>query len=166
MRNIINRSSIAGRNKGGECMRVITMIVIVGILLAISIIDFKIKIIPNQLNVLLLMSGIWSSFVFQEITLLNRFLGIFSVSIPMLILVVLCSGGLGGGDIKLMAASGMLLGTKWNIFAACAGLFLGGLYGFFLLITKRAERKECFALGPFLCIGIAAVFFKYIFIKA
>lgn len=34
-------------------MRVITMIVIVSILLVISIIDFKIKIIPNQLNVLL-----------------------------------------------------------------------------------------------------------------
>ena len=141
------------------------MVVIVGILLVISIIDFKIKIIPNQLNVLLLISGIWSSFVFQEVTFPSRFLGMFSVSIPMLILAVLCSGGLGGGDIKLMAASGMLLGIKWNVFAACTGLFLGGLYGFFLLITRRAERKDCFALGPFLCIGIATVFFKYIFIQ-
>ena len=44
-------------------MRVITMIVIVSILLVISIIDFKIKIIPNQLNVLLFISGIWSGFV-------------------------------------------------------------------------------------------------------
>ncbi len=141
------------------------MVVIVGILLVISIIDFKIKIIPNQLNVLLLMSGIWSGFVFQEVTFLNRFLGIFSVSIPMFILAILCSGGLGGGDIKLMAASGMLLGVRGNIFAACTGLLLGGGYGFFLLVTKRAKRKDCFALGPFLCIGIAIVFFKYIFMK-
>ena len=126
-------------------MRVITMIVIVSILLVISIIDFKIKIIPNQLNVLLFISGIWSGFVFQEVTFLSR--------------------GLGGGDVKLMAASGVLLGIKWNIFAACAGLLLGGLYGFFLLITKRAKRKDCFALGPFLCIGIAVVFFRYIFMK-
>ena len=63
-------------------MRVITMIVIVSILLVISIIDFKIKIIPNQLNVLLFISGIWSGFVFQEVTFLSRFLGVFSVSIP------------------------------------------------------------------------------------
>ena len=116
-------------------MRVITMIVIVSILLVISIIDFKIKIIPNQLNVLLFISGIWSGFVFQEVTFLSRFLGVFSVSIPLFIL------------------------------AACAGLLLGGLYGFFLLITKRAKRKDCFALGPFLCIGIAVVFFRYIFMK-
>ena len=117
-------------------MRVITMIVIVSILLVISIIDFKIKIIPNQLNVLLFISGIWSGFVFQEVTFLSRFLGVFWVSITMLIIAILCSGGLGGG-----------------------------LYGFFLLITKRAKRKDCFALGPFLCIGIAVVFFRYIFMK-
>ena len=49
------------------------MIVIVSILLVISIIDFKIKIIPNQLNVLLFISGIWSGFVFQEVTFLSRF---------------------------------------------------------------------------------------------
>ena len=58
-------------------MRVITMIVIVSILLVISIIDFKIKIIPNQLNVLLFISGIWSGFVLQEVTILNRCLGVF-----------------------------------------------------------------------------------------
>ena len=50
------------------------MIVIVSILLVISIIDFKIKIIPNQLNVLLFISGIWSGFVFQEVTFLSRVL--------------------------------------------------------------------------------------------
>ena len=85
-------------------MRVITMIVIVSILLVISIIDFKIKIIPNQLNVLLFISGIWSGFVFQEVTFLSRFLGVFSVSIPMFILAILCSGGLGGGNGERLCA--------------------------------------------------------------
>ena len=146
-------------------MRLVTVIVIFGILLLISIVDFKIHMIPDQLNMLLFLAGIWSSFVFQMITITGRVFGIFVVSIPFFIIAVLASGGLGGGDIKLMAASGVLLGIKWNIFAACAGLLLGGLYGFFLLITKRAKRKDCFALGPFLCIGIAVVFFRYIFMK-
>lgn len=150
--------------KRGGAVRAFTVIVVIGILLIISVIDFEIQIIPNRLNILLLVSGIWSSFVFQEVTFLSRFLGMFSVSIPMLVLASLCSGGLGGGDIKLMAASGMLLGMKWNIFAACIGLFLGGVYGAFLLITKRAGRKDCFALGPFLCMGIAVMFLGQIFI--
>ena len=146
-------------------MRVITMIVIVSILLVISIIDFKIKIIPNQLNVLLFISGIWSGFVFQEVTFLSRFLGVFSVSIPMFILAILCSGGLGGGDVKLMAASGVLLGVTGNVFAACFGLLLGGFCGLFLLLTKRIGYKGCFALGPFLCLGIAIVFFQINFLQ-
>ena len=56
-------------------MRVITMIVIVSILLVISIIDFKIKIIPNQLNVLLFISGIWSGFVFPGSYILKSLFG-------------------------------------------------------------------------------------------
>ena len=125
-------------------MRVITMIVIVSILLVISIIDFKIKIIPNQLNVLLFISGIWSGFVFQEVTFLSRFLGVFSVSIPMFILAILCSGGLGGGDVKLMAASGVLLGIKWNTFRRIIWIF-------------STDYKACEAKG-LLCAG---TFFVY-----
>ena len=78
---------------------------------------------------------------------------------------ILCSGGLGGGDVKLMAASGVLLGVTGNVFAACFGLLLGGFCGLFLLLTKRIGYKECFALGPFLCLGIAIVFFQINFLQ-
>ena len=136
-------------------MRLVTVLVIFGILLLISIVDFKIHMIPDQLNMLLFLAGIWSSFVF----------GIFVVSIPFFIIAVLSSGGLGGGDIKLMAASGVLLGVTGNVFAACFGLLLGGFCGLFLLLTKRIGYKECFALGPFLCLGIAIVFFQINFLQ-
>ena len=139
-------------------MRLVTVLVIFGILLLISIVDFKIHMIPDQLNMLLFLAGIWSSFVFQKITITGRVFGIFVVSIPFFIIAVLSSGGLGGGDIKLMAASG-------NVFAACFGLLLGGFCGVFLLLTKRIGYKECFALGPFLCLGIAIVFFQINFLQ-
>ena len=138
-------------------MRLVTVIVIFGILLLISIVDFKIHMIPDQLTMLLFLAGIWSSFVFQKITITGRVFGIFVVSIPFFIIAVLSSGGLGGGDIKLMAASGVLLGVTGNVFAACFGLFL--------LLTKRIGYKECFALGPFLCLGIAIVFFQINFLR-
>ena len=146
-------------------MRLVTVIVIFGILLLISIVDFKIHMIPDQLNMLLFLAGIWSSFVFQKITITGRVFGIFVVSIPFFIIAVLSSGGLGGGDIKLMAASGMLVGVTGNVFAACFGLLLGGFCGLFLLLTKRIGYKECFALGPFLCLGIAIVFFQINFLQ-
>ena len=97
-------------------LRLVTVIVIFGILLLISIVDFKIHMIPDQLNMLLFLAGIWSSFVFQKITITGRVFGIFVVSIPFFIIAVLSSGGLGGGDIKLMAASGVLLLSLIHIF--------------------------------------------------
>ena len=137
-------------------MRVITMIVIVSILLVISIIDFKIKIIPNQLNVLLFISGIWSGFVFQEVTFLSRFLGVFSVSIPMFILAILCSGGLGGGDVKLMAASGVLLGIKWSVtrdkveYICClCGITFRRIIWIFSTDYKACEAKGLLCAGTF-----------------
>ena len=81
-------------------MRLGTVLVIFGILLLISIVDFKIHMIPDQLNMLLFLAGIWSSFIFQKITITGRVFGIFVVSIPFFIIAVLSSGGLGGGDIK------------------------------------------------------------------
>ena len=145
-------------------MRLITVLVVFGILLLIAIVDFKIHMIPDQLNVLLFLVGIWSGFIFQKITVTGRVFGVFAVSIPFFLIALLSSGGLGGGDVKLMAASGALLGVTGNVFAACFGLLFGGVYGFFLLITKRVKYKECFALGPFLCMGIAIAFFRINFL--
>ena len=128
-------------------MRVITMIVIVSILLVISIIDFKIKIIPNQLNVLLFISGIWSGFVFQEVTFLSRFLGVFSVSIPMFILAILCSGGLGGGDVKLMAAS--VTRDKVEYICCLCGITFRRIIWIFSTDYKACEAKGLLCAGTF-----------------
>ena len=92
-------------------------------------------------------------------------MGVFSVSIPMFILAILCSGGLGGGDVKLMAASGVLLGIKWNIFAACAGLLLGGLYGLFSTDYKACEAKGLLCAGTFFVYrDCRCDFFRYNFL--
>ena len=34
------------------------------------------------------------------------------------------------------------------------GILSGGLYGIWLLAAKRADKKDHFAFGPFLCAGI------------
>lgn len=63
--------------------------------------------------------------------------------------------GIGGGDIKLMAAAGFLLGWRLNLAAFFTGLFSGGVYGSFLLLSGKGGRKDSMAFGPFLCLGIA-----------
>jgi leader peptidase (prepilin peptidase)/N-methyltransferase len=89
------------------------------------------------------------------ISVFERLIGAFCISVPLILIVLVIPGGFGGGDIKMMAASGILLGWKGNVAAFFIALLLGGGYGIYLLASKKKGRKDHFAFGPFLSIGIA-----------
>ena len=64
--------------------------------------------------------------------------------------------GLGLGDVKLGAVIGLWLGwlDPWMlVFGLCVGVFLGGVAALFLLVTRRASRKDPMAYGPYLIAG-------------
>lgn len=116
--------------------------------------DWKTRRIPDQFVTAVFGAGILAAAIFDEITILNRMSGLLIVSIPLLLLAFFVPGSIGGGDIKLMAAGGFLLGKAWIIQAFVMGIMLAGTYVIVLLIRKKADRKTEIALGPFLCAGI------------
>lgn len=62
---------------------------------------------------------------------------------------------LGGGDIKLVAVSGLYLGTIGTLFAliiACAGGLL-----FNVIINKSSEKGAAFPFGPWIAAGTAVM---------
>lgn len=139
----------------GLSVQLVIMIALYTMLIMITFVDMDAQIIPPIFNLIILGLGVIAIFTIPDIAMLDRFLGMFVISVPMLIIVMLVPGGFGGGDIKLMAAAGLLLGVKMTIFAFAIGLVLGGGYGIIALLTKKRGRKEHFAFGPCLCIGIA-----------
>ena len=86
--------------------------------------------------------------------LLLKLIGIFAVSLPMLV-IARFTGGFGGGDIKLMAAAGLYLGVFNIVLAFFIGAVLAAVYGLLLIIRKKFKRKSAIAFGPFLSVGIA-----------
>jgi len=80
-------------------------------------------------------------------------IGFFAVSAFLYLLYLLSKGrAIGGGDIKLMAASGFFLGMEKGIAAAIIGLTLAVLVqGAFL-----RNRNAPFALIPYLTAGCMA----------
>ena len=50
-------------------------------------------------------------------------------------------GGMGAGDVKLMAAIGALLGPKDVLFAALYTAIAGGVYAILLLVTQKRNRE-------------------------
>jgi leader peptidase (prepilin peptidase)/N-methyltransferase len=111
--------------------------------------------IPPELNILLAVVGVISIWTLPGASIVQRIIGVFVISLPLILIVLVVPDGFGGGDIKLMAAAGVLLGWKGNVIAFFIGLVLGGIYGIYLLSTRKKGKKEHFAFGPFLSIGIA-----------
>ena len=107
-----------------------------------------------------LLAGIAGMCLFPTISLTYRLSGFLAMSVPLLVLACVLPGSIGGGDIKLMAAGGVVLGIAgiWNAFVIA--VMSAGVYVCFLLFTKKAERKTEIALGPFICMGIAVELIK------
>lgn len=122
------------------------------ILICITMIDFDTMIIPNGLVIALMAPALLSFFFFPQLGILSRVIGIFVISLPMLILVLFIPDAFGGGDIKLMAVAGFMLGWGNTLLASFIGLLLGGAVAVVLLARKTADKHMAF--GPYLCIGI------------
>lgn len=125
------------------------------ILLCVFLIDLRTMEIPNELSIGLLILGIVDAFFSTDITLLDRGIGLIIISVPMFLLTLAVKNAFGGGDIKLIAAAGFLLGWPGVLFATFVGLLIGGAQGVYILTVKKQGKETLFAFGPALSIGIA-----------
>lgn len=65
-------------------------------------------------------------------------------------------GGIGGGDVKLAAVIGLVLGWHgWQVLAlgAASAFVLGALYALALMALRRANRSTRIAFGPWMIVG-------------
>jgi Flp pilus assembly protein protease CpaA len=58
--------------------------------------------------------------------------------------------GLGGGDVKFMAATGLHIGLSKVLMAMFYGTVFAALFGLSLILMKKMGRKDSMPLAPFL----------------
>jgi len=126
------------------------------LLVIISIIDFDTYDIYDRFQIMMLFLALLALSQ-SQISYLEHFFGFFIISVPLYIIAVL-TNGIGGGDIKLMAIAGLMLGYKSTLVAFFVGTLIGSIYAIYLLRFKSASRKSQLAFGPFLCLGIFVAF--------
>jgi len=122
------------------------------ILIPITMIDFDTMTIPNGLVIALMVPALLCFFIFPDVGILSRVIGIVAVSLPMLFLTLFITDAFGGGDIKLMAVAGFMMGWPNTLLATFIGLILGGIVAVYILLRKTKEKHMAF--GPYLCMGI------------
>lgn len=104
--------------------------------------DIRTREIPDAIPLIILLTG------FIGFSPLNSVLGLLAAGLPFLIAAL--AGGMGGGDLKLMAASGFALGLWGGILQTVFGLTLALL---FAVILKKTRRHDALPLAPFLGAG-------------
>ncbi len=120
-------------------------------LLVLSVIDWRTYIIPNGINLTIFVLGLvrlatdfanWPTYI----------IGMASVSLVFLLLHILTGGnGLGMGDVKLVAAAGLLLGWPKMILAVLVGSVSGAVIH---SIRMKGGAGHKLAFGPYLAAGI------------
>ena len=139
---------------GYERTTVITALFLI-FMAACAAADINKGIVPDMLVVLIAVLGIIRFFTgsINTQSLISCLCGALVLSVPMLIAALIVKNGFGGGDIKMMAAAGLFLGLDKTIIAGLIAFLTAGIYGVYLLFTKKRGAGEKVKLAPYLAIG-------------
>lgn len=125
---------------------------LISALITLSVIDFRTYEIPVGINIFILALGLirvltdytnWPSYA----------VGFILVSGFLYIIYLITKGrGIGGGDIKLMAVCGLLLGWKQILLSFVLGCIIGSVIH--VIRMKVSGQGHVLAFGPYLSIGV------------
>jgi len=127
------------------------------LLIIISFIDLRERIIPDVLSVPFIIIGFAFSFFLRNINPLDSLLGILAGGGSLLLIAIVGSKlfkkeAMGGGDIKLAAMLGAFLGWQLTLLSLFLGFFLGSVIGVLIIVTSK-NKNDVIPFGPFIALG-------------
>jgi leader peptidase (prepilin peptidase)/N-methyltransferase len=139
--------------------------VFIAALLVVTFIDLDHRIIPDAITLPGIPICFAASFALPDITYKDALLGILigggSLFLVAWVYTILTKKeGMGGGDIKLLAMMGAIVGWQGVLFTIFVASLVGTLAGFAVMLQSRKGMKLAVPFGPFLSIGsITYIFF-------
>ncbi len=149
----------------------VCLVLAIGLLIALSVIDLRVRLLPNILVLPFALLGIlfhiMTAWRYLDITsvLLGGLTGFgLLLAVRAIANHIYKQDALGLGDVKLMGAAGLWLGPEMVLMALAVGSFAGMLHGIGLGLwtAYKTKSKPQFArlqlpAGPGFAIGIALV---------
>jgi len=127
------------------------------LLIVITFIDYDHQIIPDGLVLWVAGGGLAQLTVGlirgEGISLLQAAVGILIGGGFFLAIAIVSNGGMGGGDIKLMAALGIWFGWRGILLVMFLAFIIGGVVSVGLLVSRKKGRKSMVPFGPFITLG-------------
>ncbi|HOG67876.1 MAG TPA: prepilin peptidase [Fibrobacteraceae bacterium] len=131
------------------------LILFVSLLIFASYEDLKKREIPGAICMALVMISLLD---FN----LSNLLGILA-AMPFFIAAMIWTGSIGGGDIKLTAATGLILGLNRTLVGLMMGLTVMCLFHLIIMMIEFAKQEKnkttSYPMAPFLAIGFLTAYF-------
>jgi prepilin signal peptidase PulO-like enzyme (type II secretory pathway) len=144
----------------GLSLQTLLVWVLICVLVVASFIDIHTLEIPDGVSIWIVAIGVVSFFV-PGLLWWQRLLGSLVAAFPLLIILLVSKGNaMGMGDIKLMAAVGLILGYKLSLFALFSATIFGAVIGLLLILLKKKGKRDEMPFVPMLSFGVLfALFF-------
>ena len=142
-------------------LNLIKGLILTPMLLSAFVIDYKLQIIPNRLNLTMFEIGIILMFlagIFNANIAIDMFFGMLAGA-GIFLLITLIGGliagkeAMGFGDVKLMGALGIFFGLTDTIAITLISFLIGAVLSIILLATKIRKTDEYIPFGPFIVIA-------------
>ncbi len=139
----------------------IKYMILAPMLISVFIIDYRLQIIPNRLNLTIFEVGLVFAFLYglsNVAITINMLLGMVTGA-GIFLLITLLGGAfygkeaMGFGDVKLMGALGLYFGLSNIIIITLVSFLIGAILSIILLITKLRKTNEYIPFGPFIVIA-------------
>lgn len=139
----------------------IKFMILAPMLLSVFVIDYKLQIIPNRLNLTIFEVGLVFAFLYglsNVAITINMLLGMI-VGGGIFLLITLIGGifygkeAMGFGDVKLMGALGIYFGFSNIIIITLVSFLIGAVLSIVLLASKKKKTDEYIPFGPFIVLA-------------
>jgi len=156
--------AVAAVYKFGLTPEAIVYYVFIACLLVITFIDIDHRIIPDMITLPGIPIFFLASFALPDMTYIDSLLGLLSGGGSLYLVAwtyqaLAKKEGMGGGDIKLLAMMGVLIGWKGVLFTIFVSSLVGTLIGLAVMLYTRANMKLAVPFGPFLSVGAVSYIF-------
>lgn len=145
--------------KFGLNWELLIALIFISMLMIVTVSDIRYMVIPNRILFFYVPIFIFLRIVHPLHPWWSFIIGGIVGYVVVAIIILISKGGMGAGDMKLLAVSGIVLGVKNVLLAFFIASLTGAVIGGFLLLLKKIEKKQPIPFGPYIVIGVVVAYF-------
>lgn len=141
----------------GVAIGTLNYLVLASLVVVAAGIDLNHGVIPDRLTLPWMAVGVAAGALWGLHEVAMRAIGLVACGGLVFLIALLSRGGMGGGDVKLMALVGSFLGPWGGLASFMVACFIGAAVGIGLIVAGLKKRKDEIPFGPFIAAGAIIV---------